>query len=127
MKEVHVWTNRPIWPQAPTVIDAARTRPTDARPTLDWDEFLGPAPMRPYEQAGAYHPFNWRGWWDFGTGALGDMACHTANMAFRAWSSTSPTTIEADATDVNAETYPSSAKIEYAFPSPRRASRTRRR
>ena len=55
---------------------------------VHWEEFLGPAPMRPYAVAfaprPAYHPHDWRGYWDFGTGALGDMACHTANMAFRA-------------------------------------------
>ena len=51
--------------------------------TLDWDIWLGPAPMRPYKK-GVYEPFNWRGWLDFGTGAIGDMACHTVNMSFRA-------------------------------------------
>ena len=67
-----------------------RSGPTKppCRRCLHWDEFLGPAPMRPCSggtrHAGAYHPFAWRGWWDFGTGALGDMACHTANMAFMA-------------------------------------------
>ena len=115
VKEIHVWTNRPIWPQAPGVMK----RPDGDDPvpaSLDWEAFIGPAPMRPFK-AKVYHPFAWRGWLDFGTGALGDMACHTANMAFRACELTSPTTIEADATDVNGETYPSSAKIEYAFPS----------
>jgi predicted dehydrogenase len=114
VKEIHVWTNRPIWPQAPGVT----RRPDGVDPipaNLDWEAFIGPAPMRPFKKD-VYHPFKWRGWLDFGTGALGDMACHTANMAFRACELTSPTTIEADATDVNDETYPSSAKIEYAFP-----------
>src|SRR5262249_8931535 len=72
---VHVWTNRPVWPQG-------MARPTDADPIpshLHWNEFLGPAPERPFK-AGVYHTFKWRGWWDFGTGALGDMACHTVNM-----------------------------------------------
>ncbi|HEX3148747.1 MAG TPA: Gfo/Idh/MocA family oxidoreductase [Gemmataceae bacterium] len=114
VKEIHVWTNRPIWPQAPGVM--ARPKPEAMVPaTLDWEAFIGPAPMRPY--AKGYHPFAWRGWLDFGTGALGDMACHTANMAFRACELASPTTIEADATDVNDETFPSSAKIHYAYPS----------
>lgn len=113
LKEIHVWTNRPVWPQAPDVMK----RPAEkAVPdTLDWEAFIGPAPMRPYGDG--YHSFKWRGWLDFGTGALGDMACHTANMAFRAAELTSPTTIEADATDVNAETFPSSAKIHFEFPS----------
>ncbi|HVK11819.1 MAG TPA: Gfo/Idh/MocA family oxidoreductase [Gemmataceae bacterium] len=111
--EIHVWTNRPVWPQAPDVMK--RPPAEDPPATVDWEAFIGPAPMRPYAK-GAYHTFKWRGWLDFGTGALGDMACHTANMAFRACELTSPTTIEADATDVNDETFPSSAKIKYAFP-----------
>jgi predicted dehydrogenase len=114
VSEIHVWTNRPIWPQAPGVMK--RPEGQDPIPsTLDWEAFIGPAPMRPYKKD-TYHPFKWRGWLDFGTGALGDMACHTANMAFRACALTSPTVIEADATDVNDETYPSSAKIRYEYP-----------
>src|SRR5262245_55631860 len=114
VKEIHVWTNRPIWPQAPGVMD--RPKGEDPVPaSLDWEAFIGPAPMRPHK-AGVYHPFKWRGWLDFGTGALGDMACHTANMAFRACELTSPTSIDADATDVNKETFPSSAKIRYEYP-----------
>ncbi|MGL5097384.1 MAG: Gfo/Idh/MocA family oxidoreductase, partial [Planctomycetia bacterium] len=81
--EVHVWTNRPVWPQAPKIV--ARPEGSDPVPdTLDWDCWLGPAPFRPFKGNRTYHDFNWRGWWDFGTGAMGDMACHTANMAFRA-------------------------------------------
>src|SRR5439155_5839349 len=97
------------------------------------DEFIGPAPMRPWAdheekerdrrtgetktvRKGYYHNFAWRGWWDFGTGALGDMACHTANMAFRALNLGFPTSVVADATDVNPETYPSSAKVTLQFP-----------
>jgi predicted dehydrogenase len=76
IKEVHVWTNRPVWPQAPKV--TARPKPQDPPKHVHWDLFLGTAPARPY--APGYHPFDWRGWWDFGTGALGDMACHTMNM-----------------------------------------------
>jgi predicted dehydrogenase len=68
------------------------------------------------EPNGAYHPFAWRGWWDFGTGALGDMACHTANMAFRALKLGYPSSVVADATDLNNETCPSSAKVMYQFP-----------
>jgi predicted dehydrogenase len=112
VSEIHVWTNRPVWPQAPDVMK--RPKAEDPPASLDWEAFIGPAPMRPYGQG--YHTFKWRGWLDFGTGALGDMACHTANMAFRACELTSPTTIEADATDVNDETFPSSARIKYAFP-----------
>jgi predicted dehydrogenase len=112
VSEIHVWTNRPIWPQAPGVTKRPKEEPIPDN--VDWESFIGPAPMRPY--AKGYHPFAWRGWLDFGTGALGDMACHTANMAFRACALTSPTVIEADATDVNDETYPSSAKIRYEYP-----------
>jgi predicted dehydrogenase len=112
IKEIHVWTNRPIWPQAPKVM---KRPPEKAVPdNVDWEAFIGTAPMRPYGDG--YHPFAWRGWLDYGTGALCDMACHTANMAFRACELASPTTIEADATDVNDETFPSSAKIRYEFP-----------
>ena len=76
VKQVHVWTDRPIWPQG-----LRRPSQTQSIPsTLDWDLWIGPAPMRPYH--GSYAPFNWRGWWDFGTGALGDMGCHNMDLAF---------------------------------------------
>jgi predicted dehydrogenase len=111
--EVHVWTNRPIWPQAPKVM-ARPTGTFEIPKTVHWDEFLGTAPERPY--APGYHPFAWRGWWDFGTGALGDMACHTANMAFMALKLGYPKTIVAEAGDVNPETCPSYARIVFEFP-----------
>jgi predicted dehydrogenase len=112
VREIHVWTNRPIWPQAPTVM---KRLPQESVPShVHWDQFLGPAPERPYNHG--YHPFNWRGWWDFGTGALGDMACHTANMAFMAVNLGYPKTIEAEAGDVNPETFPSWARIVFEFP-----------
>ncbi len=109
--ELHVWSNRPIWPQG---LD----RPSGEKPvpeTLDWDLWLGPAPMRPYNSG--YHPFAWRGWWDFGTGALGDMACHTVNMPFRALKLGYPTAIEAEAvSDNHAETYAKASRIRFEFP-----------
>jgi predicted dehydrogenase len=71
-------------------------------------------PERPYNKA--YHPFAWRGWWDFGTGALGDMACHTANMAFMALKLKYPTSVVAQAGDLNPETYPSWAVVHWEFP-----------
>ena len=77
VKEVHVWTNRPIWPQG-----GPRPASKPVPESLSWNEWLGPAAERPF--ANGYHPFAWRGWWDFGTGALGDMACHTFNMPFTA-------------------------------------------
>jgi predicted dehydrogenase len=114
VREAHIWTNRPIWPQAPSI--TARPEGEDeVSADFNWDAFLGPAPMRPYKK-GVYHPFKWRGWWDFGTGALGDMGCHTANMAFRALKLEYPTAIEAQAGDVNNETCPSFATVTYQFP-----------
>ncbi len=77
VREVHCWTNRPIWPQGG--IDAPAEIPS-APSTLDWDVWLGPAPFRPYHPA--YHPFKWRGLWDFGTGALGDMGAHIMDQPF---------------------------------------------
>jgi predicted dehydrogenase len=75
IKEIHVWTNRPIWPQG-----MARPKDSPGIPNnVRWYEFLGAAHDRPYHPS--YQPFNWRGWLDFGTGALGDMACHTINIA----------------------------------------------
>jgi predicted dehydrogenase len=116
--EVHVWTNRPVWPQA-------MVRPVGEDPvpaTLDWDVWLGPAPMRPFKggrnsTGGIYEPFNWRGWQDFGTGALGDMACHTVNMPFRALDLDHPTEIEATPFgQMNKESYPVGSKIRFVFP-----------
>jgi predicted dehydrogenase len=121
VKEAHVWTNRPVWPQAPGI--AARPKGEDPVPAyLAWDEWLGPAPFRPYHHGnnkgkrGTYHDFNWRGWWDFGTGALGDMACHTANMAFLSLKLQYPTTIQAENAEINPETYPAWARITFQFP-----------
>ncbi|MBU6410492.1 MAG: Gfo/Idh/MocA family oxidoreductase [Verrucomicrobia bacterium] len=113
VREVHVWTNRPIWPQG-----MGRPEGSDPVPaTLDWDIWIGPAPMRPYKED-VYEPFKWRGWQDFGTGALGDMACHTVNMPFRALQLGYPTEIEAEALGVmNRETYPIGSKIRFEFPS----------
>jgi hypothetical protein len=112
VRQLHVWSNRPIWPQG-------MERPAGADPVpdyLDWDAWLGPAPMRPYKGNKTYHPFAWRGWQDFGTGALGDMACHTVNMPFRALKLGYPTSIEAESTGMNKETYPKSSKIRFEFP-----------
>jgi predicted dehydrogenase len=112
VKEVHIWTNRPIWPQAPKVMARLPEEPVPS--TVHWDEWIGPAPMRPYNAG--YHPFKWRGWWDFGTGALGDMGCHTANMPYMGLELGYPTSIEAKCGDLNDETYPSWATIVYHFP-----------
>ncbi|MBI1785123.1 Gfo/Idh/MocA family oxidoreductase, partial [Candidatus Sumerlaeota bacterium] len=110
IKEIHVWTNRPIWPQGLNRPDATPPVPEG----IKWDLWLGSAPQRPYNPA--YHPFNWRGWWDFGTGALGDMACHTANMAFMACDLEYPDRIEAETSERFAETPPKWSVIKYNFP-----------
>jgi hypothetical protein len=111
VRQVHVWSNRPIWPQG-----MDRPAKTDPVPDyLDWNIWLGPAPERPYV-ADTYHDFKWRGWQDFGTGALGDMACHTSNMPFRALKLGFPTEVEAESSGINKETYPLKSKIRFEFP-----------
>lgn len=125
VKEVHVWTNRPVWPQGTNAIlrkegvkYALHGEGSSAHPsvpsTLDWELWIGTSPMRPYQPG--YQPFNWRGWWDWGTGALGDMACHTANMAFKACKLGYPTRIEAEQSEYNPETFPMWSVIRYDFP-----------
>lgn len=112
VKEIHVWTNRPVWPQAPEITSRPATQPVPSH--VHWDEFLGPAPFREYHKS--LHPFSWRGFWDFGTGALGDMACHTANMAFMACKLGYPTAVSAVNGPLNSETYPAWASVCYEFP-----------
>ena len=116
VREVHVWTDRPLnglskvyWPQGVG-------RPEDTPPvpeTLDWDMWLGPAPQRPYHPA--YAPFRWRGWWDFGTGALGDIGCHRIDPIWRALKFKAPVSVEASCTLVNNETYPVASMVTYHF------------
>jgi hypothetical protein len=110
--ELHVWTNRPIWPQG-----LERPAGEDAVPDyLNWDSWIGPAPMRPFKN-GVYHDFVWRGWHDFGTGALGDMACHMVNMPFRALKLGYPTAVECEESSaLFAETYPKTSRIRFEFP-----------
>ncbi len=111
VSEVHVWTNRPVWPQGDSVnLSDPATQPDH----VDFDLFLGPAEKRPYHQA--YHPFKWRGFWDFGTGALGDMACHTLNMPFMALDLYDPTSVQADTNGHDGQTYPGFSIIDFAFP-----------
>lgn len=110
VREVHYWTNRPIWPQGidrPTALHAAP-------PMLDWNLWLGPAAERPYNPA--YAPFSWRGWWDFGTGALGDMACHGMDAAFWALDLRYPTRVVPETTRLYDETAPKASRVTYTFP-----------
>ena len=120
---VDMWTNRAIWPQG-------ISRPSETPPvpsTLDWDKWLGPAPYRPYHPA--YLPRFWRGWWDFGTGALGDMGCHIMDPAFWALKLGAPESVEASASqrrlpnknsdwgyrDESFETFPTASIVHYKF------------
>jgi len=110
--ELHVWSNRPIWPQG---LDRPAGQ-DPVPPELDWDLWLGPARKRPYKK-GAYHPFAWRGWYDFGTGALGDMACHTVNMPFRALNLGYPNVVECElASRMYPEAFPKTSRIRFEFP-----------
>lgn len=110
IREVHCWTDRPIWPQG-------LMKPSDTPPcpeTLSWDLFIGPAEMRPYHPS--YTPWNWRGWYDFGTGALGDMACHIMDPAFYALGLKYPTKVIASSTLSNYYSPPHAELITYTFP-----------
>ena len=108
--EVHYWTNRPIWPQGierPTEVQ-------DVPETLDWNLWLGTASWRPYNKA--YCPFKWRGWWDFGCGALGDIGCHSMDAAYWTLDLGSPEWVEAEVSGHHKETAPEWSIITYQFP-----------
>jgi predicted dehydrogenase len=110
VRQVVNWSSRPFWPQG---ID----RPKEEQPVpdgLDWDLWLGPSPARPFNHA--YLPFVWRGWHDFGAGALGDMGCYSFDTIFRVLKLEAPTSVEASSTEVYAETYPKSSLIHFQFP-----------
>ena len=112
VREVHMWTDRAKdwWPQGVP-------RPTETPPVpqnLAWDLWIGPAPQRPYHPA--YHPFKWRGWADFGTGALGDMGCHVFDVSCWALKLGPPSTIEAETSGYNRETFPEWSIVRYEFP-----------
>jgi predicted dehydrogenase len=127
VREVHCWTNRPVWPQG-------MPRPTDTPAVpdgLDWDLWIGPAPMRPYNKV--YHPFSWRSWMDFGCGALGDMACHVMDPAYSVLRLGYPTSVaasiaqqvvevtQADGTTDNKrveyrDSFPMATVVHYTFP-----------
>lgn len=118
--EVHAWSDRPVggdpWSTFPMM-----SRPAEAPPvpdTLDWDLWLGPAKERPYHPI--YCPLTWRGWYDFGTGALGDMGCHILDPAFWALNLGHPSSVQATTTHwepaVEQETFPRASIVRYSFP-----------
>lgn len=108
--EVHCWTDRPIWPQG-----LMKPNDTPKCPkTLDWDLWIGPAQKRPYNPV--YTPWNWRGWWDFGTGAFGDMACHVLDPVYQSLKLGYPDRIQGRSTQINTESAPQSEVVEFRFP-----------
>lgn len=129
VRQAHCWSNRPLWPQG-----MDRPAGEDQVPDhLDWDLWIGPAAMRPFldvwpdghlalKQVGAkrhkgvYHPWNFRGWWDFGTGALGDMGCHHFNTLFRALKLGHPTSVQASCSRVLRGTAPLASQVSWEFP-----------
>jgi predicted dehydrogenase len=110
VREVHSWCNRPISQRG---IERPKEEPPVPE-TLNWDLWLGPAPYRPYHPW--YLPFSWRGWWDFGTGVLGDIGCHQLSPIFKALKLGYPTSVEASCSGVNSETAPLASIIRYEFP-----------
>lgn len=110
VREVHAWTNRPLWPQG--LERPAKGMKVPA--TLDWDLFIGPAPMRPYHEV--YTPWNWRGWWDFGTGAFGDMACHVLDPVYQALKLGYPSQVQGNSSLTNTESPPQSEQVQFRFP-----------
>jgi len=122
VREAHAWTNRPVWPQGVEVERPAET--PEVPPGLDWDLWIGPAHPRPYHPT--YHPAKWRAWWDFGTGSLGDMACHIIDPLFWALKLKYPISVEAhiskywhgffEETEPKHEMYPRSSIVRYRFP-----------
>ncbi len=110
VREVANWSSRPFWPQG-------LERPTGSEPApegLDWDLWLGPAPERPYHHA--YLPFIWRGWTDFGCGALGDMGSYSFDTLFRVLKLEAPVSVEASSSERYEETYPVASVVRYDFP-----------
>lgn len=110
VKEVHNWSGRPYWPQGVA-------RPAESEPIpdgLDWNMWLGPAPERPYHSI--YHPFSWRGWFDFGCGSFGDMGCYSFAGIFKILNLTPPTVVESSASDPHEETYPKASIVHLDFP-----------
>ncbi|HOJ67336.1 MAG TPA: Gfo/Idh/MocA family oxidoreductase [Candidatus Hydrogenedentes bacterium] len=113
VREAHIWTNRPVWPQG--IADPLPEEPVPE--TMDWELWIGAAPFRPYNSK--YAPFNWRGWWDFGCGAIGDMACHImdpANWALGLSRAESFTVEVVTQEGMTSQTYPLKSTIKFSFP-----------
>lgn len=108
--KVEAFTDRPIWPQGLPRPEKSEKVPSK----LNWDLFLGPAPTRPYNPI--YTPWNWRGWWDFGTGALGDMACHILHPVFKALNLGYPTKVQGSSTMLLTDCAPNAQMVRYTFP-----------
>jgi predicted dehydrogenase len=113
VREAHVWTNRPTWPQG----IAAPLAEEPVREGLDWDLWLGAAKERPFNNG--YCPHKWRGWYDFGAGALGDMACHIMDPVFWALKLADAESYSVEvvkAEEKNAQTFPKSEVVKYSYP-----------
>jgi predicted dehydrogenase len=115
IKEVHSWVS--VDGRERTSFDDRPPKSLESAPpaNVNWDLWIGPAPMRPYV-SDAYHPFVWRDWQDFGTGALGDFACHILDPIFTALELTAPTTIRAEHSGTNKEVWPGPERVYYTFP-----------
>ena len=110
VKEIHAWTNRPIWPQGFAAAPDAQPVP-DA---IHWKQWIGPAPWVDYSPLIA--PFAWRGWWNYGTGALGDMACHIMDMGYWAMGLPTPVSVTAQQEGATMLSPPINSKITWNFP-----------
>jgi predicted dehydrogenase len=110
VREVVNWSSRPFWPQGIARPEGEEPVP----PHLNWDLWLGPAPARPYHHA--YQPFVWRGWYDFGCGAIGDMGCYSFDTIFRALQLGAPAAIEASSSELFPESFPKASIIHFQFP-----------
>jgi len=110
VKRVDTFTNRPIWPQGLNTPRQGMWVPD----TLNWDLFTGPAKLVPYHEI--YHPWNWRGWWNYGTGALGDMACHIMHPIFKALNLGYPTKVQGTSTNLLVDCAPNAQHVRYTFP-----------
>ena len=108
--KVECATDRPIWPQGLNAPDKVDKIPS----TLNWDLFSGPAQVRPFNKI--YHPWNWRGWWAYGTGALGDMACHILHQPFKALKLGYPTKVQGSSTLLLQDCAPTAQHVKLTFP-----------